>query len=201
MKIDESTSSEIGVALNEASLLGAEYNPDMNAVGLTLSVLTLPDDSSPEPEDPRRQIILTEIGRLAGVLTERQAPRGAAIVQPFQASDLLSVVQSFGGQPVYGWDLINGDDHGFTKWRRRLSLDYRPRDGSLDNRIFLFQGEVSDDRTLDLWIWFSRLIVRDRTGVEIPLETFTADGKRWWDALYAHDPRTEGHGIIVGGAS
>jgi hypothetical protein len=201
MKIDESTASEIGVALNEASLLGAEYNPDTNAVGLTLSVLTLPDDSSPEPEDPRRQIILTEIGRLAGVLTARQADPSSAAVEPFSVSDLLSVVESFGGQAVYGWDFINGDDHGFAKWRRNLSVDHRPREGSLENRIFLFQEGATDDRVLDLWIWFSDLIVRDAVGSTIPLDRFVADGKRWWDALYAHDPRTRGHGIVPGSAS
>jgi hypothetical protein len=201
MKIDESLASEIGVALNEATLLGAEYSPAMNAFGLTFSVLTLPDDTAPEPDDPRRQITLSGIGRLAGVLRTRHADPLSAVVKPFSVSDLLSVVESFGGQAVYGWDFINGDDHSFSKWRHNLSVDHRPREGSLENRIFLFQEGATDDRVLDLWIWFSDFIVRDAEGSTIPLDRFVADGKRWWEALYAHDPRTEGHGIIAGGAS
>jgi hypothetical protein len=30
---------------------------------------------------------------------------------------------------------------------------------------------------------------------EFALEEFAAGGVRWWDGLYANDPRTAGHGI------
>jgi hypothetical protein len=30
---------------------------------------------------------------------------------------------------------------------------------------------------------------------EIALDDFAAGGVRWWDGLYANDPRTAGHGI------
>lgn len=62
MRIDEDTASAIGVALNEATLLGVEYDREWGAAAATFAVLTLPDDRSPEPSDPRRQILFTNVG-------------------------------------------------------------------------------------------------------------------------------------------
>lgn len=180
--------------------MGAEYDSDLNAVGVTLSVLTLPDDQAPEPADPRRQIILTGVGRVVAVLSTRHADPLQDPAEPFAIAELLTVVQSFGGQPVYGWDFLNGEDHGFRSWSHHLSLDFTPPHGSLENRLFLFQEGSTDDRALDLWVWFSDLLICDSTGNSIPLADFISGGKRWWDALYARDPRTNGHGMVPGSA-
>ena len=45
-------------------------------------------------------------------------------------------------------------------------------------------------------MWFDKLEIRDADEAVIPLEQFIADGKRWWDALYARDPQTSGRGIV-----
>jgi hypothetical protein len=110
MKIDQKTAAAIGVALNEAALLGAEYEADANVVGLTFSVLTLPDDHSPEPSDPRRQIVLTNVGRVVAALRESQWDDLTAEAAPFALNDLLTIVQSFAGLPLYGWEFVNNDD-------------------------------------------------------------------------------------------
>ena len=70
MTIDPEATAAIDVALNEAALLGAEYDAEANVVGLTLSVLTLPDDDSPSASDRRRQIVLTNVGRIVAALRE-----------------------------------------------------------------------------------------------------------------------------------
>jgi hypothetical protein len=89
-------------------------------------------------------------------------------------------------------------DRVIDHWKERPSLTVEPRGGSLENRISLFQE--GRDRHLELWIWFQDLLIRDPLGESISLHDFTAGGKRWWDALYAGDARTQGHGIIPGGA-
>lgn len=156
-------------------------------------------DVAPEPSDPRRQIILTDIGRIAAALRDSRWDDLSARTVPFAVSDLLSVIQSFDGQPIYGWDFINVHDRAFDQWKNHLSLDIVPPNGSLENRIMLFQEGATVNRHLDLWIWFDAMLVRDASGNTIELSDFIAGGKRWWDALHAGDPRVEGHGIIPGG--
>lgn len=201
MRIDDDTAAEIGIALNEATLLGAEYVSDINMLFTTFAVLTLPDDHSSEPTDPRRQIIFTDIGRIAAALRNVRWNDYSASAITFEVSDLLSIVQSFGGQPIYGWDFINNDDQAFDNWKDRLSLDFMPTNGCRDNRIMLFQEDATVDRHLDVWVWFGDLIIRDASGSRIPLSDFIAGGKRWWDAFNANDPRTQGHGMFPGTSS
>lgn len=198
MKITDDTAAEIGIALNEATLLGAEYEAQRNLVGLTFSVLTLPDDDAPEPADARRQFILTDVGRIAAALRDARWNDTTAHTIPFEASDLLAIVQSFGGRPIYGWQFINKEDNAFNEWKNRLSLDIKMDFGSLDNRLMLFQEGATTNRHLDLWIWFGGLLIRDANGRTITCEEFIAGGKRWWDGMYAGDSRTSGHGIVAG---
>ena len=197
MKIGNDTAAALGVALNEAALLGAEYRGEGNVVAVTLSVLTLPDDHSPQPVDSRRQIILSNVGRIVAVLHEGRRDDLSKKPVPFAVTDLLAIVQSFGGLPLYGWEFINNDDPAIDRWAERASLVLAPAGGSLDNRMSLFQD--GGDRHLDLWIWFEDLLIRDALGAPVALSDFTAGGKRWWDALYAGDPRAQGHGIVPGG--
>jgi len=199
MKIDDDTAAEIGIALNEATLLGAEYDPVRNIVATTFAVLTLPDDRSAEPSDPRRQIIFTDIGRIAAALRDARWDDLTAKTVLFDVSDLLSTVQSFGGQPIYGWEFLNNHDQAFGHWQNELSLKLMPPNGSLDNRLMLFQEGATANRHLDLWFWFADLLIRDASGTTIAVSDFTAGGKRWWDAMHASDPRTQGHGIVAGG--
>jgi hypothetical protein len=200
MILDRATAEGIGVALNEASLLGVEYDPEQNLVATTFSVLTLANDADPAPSDPRRQLVLTDVGRIAAALRDGDWNDFEAPTIPFQVSELLAVVQSFGAQPVYGWEFVNTDDPGFSKWQDRLSLDVRPSGGSTENRLSLFQEGDVRPRHLDLWIWFSEMHIRDAQGGVIPMEDFIVGGQRWWDALFAKDPRTQGRGIFLGEA-
>jgi len=142
---------------------------------------------------------LTGVGRVAAALRDAYWDDTSAETIPFDASELLAIVQSFGGQPVYGWEFINNEDRAFDQGRHRLSLDIKVESGSLDNRITLFQGGSTPRRHLDLWIWFDGMLIRDAVGTTIDIGDFAAGGKRWWDAMYAGDSRTSGHGIVAGG--
>ena len=83
--------------------------------------------------------------------------------------------------------------NNFAAWSDRLSLDWRSEPGGLEHTLDLFQEGY--DRHLDLRIWFDELRVFTPEHEEIALQDFMVGGVRWWDGLYANDPRTAGHGI------
>ncbi|MGH2848543.1 MAG: hypothetical protein ACRDL0_21490, partial [Thermoleophilaceae bacterium] len=68
IELTEEQKNGIGVALNEASLVGIEVDQERRWAGVTLAVLTLPPEGGPEPQDPRVKLILSPVGRLAASL-------------------------------------------------------------------------------------------------------------------------------------
>ncbi|NUQ67012.1 MAG: hypothetical protein HUU18_01870 [Phycisphaerales bacterium] len=190
--MDEGTKDGLGVALNEAALLGAEVIQDRRCAAITFAVLSLPLDGAPPPVDSRVSLVLVQVGRVVASLRNARWDDDQAPAVPFALAELLKTVQSFGGQPVYGWKFIDTDD-GYERWANRLSLDERFDGGSKQHSITLFQEGY--ERHLDLRLWFGglRIFRPDRT--EIAIGEFVAAGKRWWDGLYSGDPRTRGSGI------
>lgn len=190
---------DLGVALNEADLLGFEVDPDRRVAASTFRVLTLPSDGPP-PDDRRVQMLFRRVGRVAASLRNGRWDDLAAEVVPFELNELLAVVQSFGGQPIYGWDFFDRHENDLGNWAHRLSLDWRLGYDGLSHSIEVFQASgIGPSRHLDLRVWFDELEVRRPDGVAFPLEDFAAGGRRWWDALFSRDKRTDGHGIVPGG--
>jgi hypothetical protein len=169
MTLTEDEKRAIGVALNEATLVGLELDPARCLANATFAVLSLPEEGPP-PDDRRVQILFWPVGRLAASLRLGRWDDQDAGVVPFKLDELLSIVQSFRGLSIYGWEFID-----------------------LHDRELFQEGH---DRHLDILLWFDKLQVRTPDGTEVPLSGFTAAAKRWWDGLYAGDPRTQGHGII-----
>jgi len=189
---------ELGVALNEADLLGFEVDPARRIAAATFRVLTLPAEGPP-PEDRRVQILLRPVGRVAASLRNGRWDDKAAEVVPFSLSELLEVVQSFGGQPVYGWEFFDIHEKDSVKWANRLSLDWQSGADGLSRSNSVFQeSSAGPARHLDLCVWFDELEMRRPDGTMVSLEDFAAGGRRWWDAMYTRDKRTEGHGIFPG---
>ena len=196
MKLSTEDKATLGVALNEATLLGVELDPGRRAVGVTFSVLTLPE-AGPEPEDARVQLVLSSVGRIAASLRSGSWDDAQAEVVPFEVADLLAVVQSFEGEPIYGWEFFDLHEQELEAWGERLSLDWGDSRDDLDHSLCLFQEGT--DRHLDLCIWFGSLEIRSPSGELVPLEDFCEGGRRWWEALESGDPRTDGHGIAPAG--
>ena len=195
----EELRNELGVALNEADLLGFEVDPARLIAAATFRVLTLPTEGPP-PDDRRVQMLFRPVGRVAASLRNGFWNDEAAEVVPFVLSELLSVVQSFGGQPIYGWKFFDIHDKELAQWGNRLSLDWRSGPDGLSRSIAVFQESGAEPaRHLDLCVWFDELEVRRPDGVVVPPEEFAAGGRRWWDGMHAHDKRTEGHGIFPAG--
>ena len=184
----------LGIALNEATLLGLEVDAQNRIAAATFRVFTLPK-KGPSPADSRVQLLFRPVGRVAASLRNGRHDDPDAEVVPFPVEDLLANVQSFDGLPVYGWEFFDAHEKAITKLGDRLSLDWRSGEDGISHSIYLFQDP--GNRTLDIWVWFDELQVRDTEGNVIPIDSFIAGGNRWWEAFYKGDERTGGHGMTV----
>ena len=193
MDLSDDQRHDLDVALNEATLLGAEVDGERRAAALTFSVLccrpttgrrrTTPGCSSSWPRWAAR-----------GVARNGRWDDAGAAVEAFGLDRLLEVVMSFKGMPIYGWEFVDRPETDkFATWSDRLSLDWRSGPDGMSHTLDVFQEGY--DRHLDLRIWFDELRVFTPEHEEIALDDFAAGGVRWWDGLYANDPRTAGHGI------
>jgi hypothetical protein len=189
---------DFGVALNEASLVGLEVEAAEGWAGVTLSALSLPPDGGPEPADPRIQLVLQPIGRIAASLRQGAWDDDEAAVAPLGLERLHAAVAGFGQQPIYGWEFLDvPEEKNFARWRDRLSLDWHGTGAGLAHTLDLFQESGTGERRhLDLRLWFDELRIFGPDRAEIAFDDFTAGGVRWWDAMYAGDERTKGHGIV-----
>jgi len=194
MKLTTEDIHGLDVAFNEATLLGVEVAASRYICAITLAVLALPP-AGPKPEDSRLQIILHPVGRVAASLRHGQWDDEKAEVEPFDIEKLLNIVKSFHGLPIYGWEFLDTPEEKFTRWSKRLSLDWQGDPSDMIHNLTLFQ-DGSPQRILDLRIWFRDIEFRRPSGEDVPIGTVIADGKRWWDGLYSGDPRTQGQGIF-----
>ena len=88
-------------ALDEALLLGVEVESEERVAGVTLAVLTLPDDG-PVPDDRRVLLVLGGVGRVAASLRRGRWDDETADVVPFEIGDLFEVVKDHLGCSIYG---------------------------------------------------------------------------------------------------
>ena len=183
----------IGVALNESDLLGLEVDPERRIAAATFRVLTLPEEG-PMPDDRRVQVLFEPVGRVEAALREGAWDDPSAPVVPFGIEELLKTVQSFDGLPIYGWKFIDVQNEYDRDWTKHLSLDWSSGTDGLSHSITVFQD--AGNRILDVRLWFDDLRVFEPGGVEIPLDSFIAGGRRWWDALFEGDERARGFGPV-----
>jgi hypothetical protein len=184
----------LGLAFNEATLLGAEVDTDRRLAAVTLDILMLPD-SGPAPADSRIQVMLHGVSRVAASLRNGLWNDATASAVPFALGDLLSVVQSFGGCAVYGDDFFDVHEAELEKWHNRFSLDVRLASEEAEHSLSLFQ-EGGRDRHLDLCIWFQDLTLHDASGGLAPVAEIIESAHRWWKAFRENDPRTTDRGLI-----
>lgn len=190
MHMDEATCVRLGVALNEAHLLGVELDTTRRRAAVTFALLTLDERGK-----RRLQFVLQPVGRVAASLRHGAWNDPDARVEAIGPEQLLEVVASFGGQPVYGWKFFDARDDDFATWSNRRSLDWQADgESGRTHTLTLFQ-EGGADRHLDLRIWFDDCEIRDAAGRIVPIDEVCAQGQRFWDGVRRGDPRASAHGI------
>lgn len=198
MELSEEQRHGLNVALNEATWLGIDVDQTGDRAAVFVEALTLPAEG-PAPEDTAAALVLTGVSRIAASLRHGWWNDADAEIEQLALADLDTVVRSFGGCPIYGWEFIDPPEESWAGWRDRLSLDTAPSGDPAPHILELFQEGGGNPRHLDLRIWFRDLHIMRRTGEHIALQEFIDGGLRWWDGLHAGDPRTEGKGIVPAG--
>jgi hypothetical protein len=194
MQIDEELRHRIGLALNEATLLGVEFDKEKNLVACSFALVAMEKDGN-VPEDNRLLFIFKPVGRFVASLRNGHWDDKNAEVENFESENILKIIQSFKGLSIYGWDFINCGDKDFDTWKDRLSFDYLTDDNiGLTNTIDLFQE--GGNRHIDLRIWFDDFEVLTPKYEPVDLEEFLENGKRGWDAVYENNDKMGNFGII-----
>lgn len=183
----------LGIALNEATLLGIEVNKERRIVVVAFVVHMLPKQAS-SPQEAQVLFVFSSVERVAASLRLGRWDDLKAEVVKFPVGELLTVVQSFGGLPIYGWNFFDVHDEDFPRWSNRLSFDWRY--GALDSKHSLTVFQEGKEKHLDVCLWFDSFVIKDAQGQNLPLEKFIAGGRRWWDGLFNRDHRTDGQGIF-----
>jgi hypothetical protein len=198
MELSRTEMEGLGVALNEATLLGLEFTAKARVARVLLAVLTLPEEGPP-PEDRRVALILQPVGRIAASLRRGIWNDETAPVVPFEIGELSEIVRQHSGCAIYGWEFFDRpEEDDFETWSDRLSINWRSGADGFSHSLDLFQ-EAGIRGHLDLRIWFDEMEIRDATGRVVEPAEFVAAGRRWWDAFSVDDPRTQGYGIIRAG--
>ena len=193
MKLSDTLLGKLGIGLNEATLVGLEVDPSTRTAAVSLTVFSLPEEGPP-PDDPTIQFLLLPVGRVVASLRLGRWDDLDAVIVPVALEDLSDVVSSFNQQPIYGWQFFDRQEVELPKIGNRVSMDWRSGEGGATHSLFLFQE--GNERHIDLIIWFDDMTIRDPEGRVVSIDAFAAAGKRWWDGLYAGDPRTKGCGIV-----
>ena len=194
MRIDEELKHKIGIALNEANLLEVEFDKESNLVACSFALIAMDKDGN-VPEDKRLLLIFKPVGRFVASLRNGHWDDKNAVVENFEPENILEIIQSFNGLPIYGWDFINCGDKDFDTWKDRLSFDYSTEDNiGLTNTIDLFQE--GDNRHIDLRIFFDDFEILTPKYEPVDLEEFLENGKRGWDAVYSNNDKMDNFGII-----
>jgi hypothetical protein len=179
-------------ALDEATVVGLRAEPD-DAVSLLLHVLALPEAGPPDP-DTRRALVLSGVSRVR-VLLRRDEPgqvdygpalplRDLAVVEEFFAS-LTRTGDLYGGEYLDAPDLC-------ADWPPEVSLDLRHGSAGPETRSLYWFNECAtadDTFCIEGVVEFSVAAIRRADGKTLPIEDFVADGRRWWHAFRAGDPR------------
>jgi hypothetical protein len=187
---------ELNVALNEATMLGLEFDPESRRIGLTLSLLALPEGPEPMTE-PRVLFLFGNIKRVIVSFRDGAWNDPLARVLPVEPDALLAVCRELGAQAIYGWEFLGGAERALAEWGDRISLDWRAPEAEASTYSFAaFQEGV--ERHLDFAFWFDTIECRTPSGVPVALDELAAAGRRFWDGVHAGDQRTSESGIVAG---
>ena len=180
----------LGRALNEAELLGAEFDFEREFLAFTFNPIVV-DEKGKVPTDRRVQMILRNVTRIASSLRNSSWDNDKQKAEKFELTDLLSTVNSFGGLPIYDGEFFNCGAEHFKRWENRLSFDWKNKKYIGKENTFDFFQE-GHERHLDIRVWFDEIHFFDPNGQKIEFHKFMDASDRGWNALNS-DPEISKH--------
>ncbi|WP_285752418.1 hypothetical protein [Lentzea sp. NBRC 105346] len=185
---------ELNVALNESTVVGLRQRPDGSVV-LLLQVLALSADRLIDP-DARRAIVLSGPSR-SRILLRRQGSDFGPVIP---LADFDAVEEFFASvalyNSMYGWEFLDNPNL-VQDWPAEVSLDVTHRDTPAEHTLYWFNevGVTVEDGyrlyCIEGVVEYDELTVERFDGTPVPVDEFTAAGKRWWEAFYGGDPRAD----------
>lgn len=179
--ITEDIKDGLNLALNEAIIVGLDFDKERKTVYLTLYPIAIQQDET-IPNDNRFLFAFRNVGRLASSLTLE--PETKAI--KFDTNELSDKMSEFKNESLYGWEFIDNDEELiFKQWKDNVSFDKIFSDTfEKQHTIDLFQEDKYSKKTIDIRIWFDKIEMFDSDLEPFDAQTFIDNGKRGWDKLY-----------------
>ena len=193
MNYTKETLDGLGRALNEAELLGAEFDFEKEFLACTFNPIVV-DENGKVPTDRRIQLILRNVNRIASSLRNSDWNDDKQQAEKFELADLLIIVNSFGGLPIYGWEFFNCAEEDFKRWENRLSFDWENKkyDGKEHTFDFFQEGH---ERHLDIRVWCSEIHLFNPNRQKIDLHEFMKASDRGWNAMNSNPEISKRYGI------
>lgn len=166
----------LNYALNEASIIGLDFNAGQQTVYVTFYPIAIQQDGT-IPNDNRFLFAFRNVGRLASSLTIDKDTK-AIKFDPDQLADKMS---EYKNEQIYGWEFIDNGDAIFKSWKDNKSFDLViTTEFDKQHTIDLFQEDKLSRETIDLRIWFDRLDIFDSNLKPFDIQTFIENGRRGW---------------------
>lgn len=150
--------------LADARVWGLELETGFRVLAATVEVEPDRHPDGPEVEDPRLQVLLHPVSRVAALLT-REDPGGPVAIERFGEAQLPLVVDRFDG-PVPSRVVLDGRPDP-TAWAPELSLEGASNapDGRRHDLELTLDGP--EGRRLRLAVWFDDIELRRPDGTAI----------------------------------
>lgn len=179
--ITEDIKDGLNLALNEAIIVGLDFDKERKTVYLTLYPIAIQQDGT-IPNDNRFLFTFRNVGRFASSLTLE--PETKAI--KFDTNELSDKMSEFKNESLYGWEFIDNDEELiFKQWKDNVSFDKIFSDTfEKQHTVDLFQEDKYSKKTIDIRIWFDKIEMFDSDLKPFDAQTFIDNGKRGWDKLY-----------------
>jgi hypothetical protein len=193
---DKDSRTAVGVALNEADVLGIQLEPSGAWCDLLVHVLALPETGPLDP-DARRVLRLVSPAQVRVLLQQDRFQRaGYGPVIPLTGLDQVEAFfasLAWSGS-MYGWEFL--DAPSLTRdWPAQpsLSIEIRPQAGSHSlywfNECGRAEGDARAAYCIEGTVTFEDLEVRRADAALQPLDEFISDGDRYWQGLHNRDQR------------
>ena len=170
----------LNFALNEATILGLDFDKSQQIVYVTFYPLAIQVDGT-IPQDNRFLFAFVNVGRLAASLT---LDKDSEAIK-FEADRLAEKVGEYKNEQIYGWEFIDNGSKLFKDWEDNKSFDLIMNDNFEEQQtIDLFQEDKYSTKSIDIRIWFETIEIFDSNLNPMPIQTFIDNGKRGWEKLY-----------------